>query len=176
MVNLISELLPFGVFIFNIATAILLWALIFKNSWGRGVSLWVGKNALVLGFLVSLAAVSGSLFYSVVIGFEPCLLCWWQRIAIFPLLVLFFVALFYKDRGVFRYALPLSVIGALIAIYNLYVQSGGSLAVCDGVNSCDRLYVLALGYVTIPAMSLSIAVAVILLWWSNKIYNANRNS
>ncbi|HEY4528593.1 MAG TPA: disulfide bond formation protein B [Candidatus Paceibacterota bacterium] len=149
------------------ALVILFISLIFRLPLAR----WVGKYAVLFGFLISLAAVSGSLFYSEVVGFEPCLLCWYQRIAIYPLLVLFTVAMFNKkDRGVFKYALPLAVIAAVIALYHSYVQWGGTpLIPCDSTASCAKLYVYAYGYVTIPTMSLSVALAMILLWWSNKM-------
>lgn len=175
MVNLISQSLPLGILIFNVAGVLLLIALLARRSVGKGISLWVGKHSLIFGFLLSLAAVLGSLFYSNVVGFEPCLLCWWQRIAIYPLLVLFTVAIWKKDRGVWKYALPLSVLGLVLSTYHSYVQWGGDpLIPCDVTASCSKLYVYAFGYITIPTMVLSLALTIILLYWANKFYTTNR--
>ncbi len=165
-------LLPFGTVVLNIASVALLVSLI----WRLPLAKWVGRYALMLGFLLSLSAVLGSLYYSEIIGFEPCVLCWWQRIAIYPLLVLFTVALISKDRGVFRYVLPFSVITAILAVYQSYIQWGGNpLIPCGTAVSCTKLYVYEFGYITIPTMSLSIAFAMILLWWANKA-NESRHS
>ena len=65
---------------------------------------------------------SGSLYYSEVAHFEPCSLCWYQRIALYPLVVILLVGAVTRDRFVTRYALPLTVAGAILAIYNYLVQ------------------------------------------------------
>src|SRR5687767_8190149 len=120
MINLLTQSLPVGVLVLNIISLVLLVALLTHRSFGKGIASWVGKHSLVLGLLLSLAAVVGSLFYSNVVGFEPCLLCWWQRIAIYPLLVIYTVAIIKRDRGVFHYVLPLSLIALLLSIYHSY--------------------------------------------------------
>ena len=161
--------------LFHVFLAVSVLALIFKDSWGRSMVIWAGERALVLGFVVSLIAVLGSLFYSNGVGFEPCYLCWWQRILIFPMLVLFATALIKRDRGVFSYVMPLSIIALIIALYNSYVQWGGNpLIPCDATASCAKLYVYAFGYVTIPTMSLTMAIAFVLLWFANRAYLKSR--
>src|SRR3989344_2648318 len=172
MIGFIQEILPVLVLIANVGTVILFFALLFRNSCGKSFSMWVGKHSLLFSFLVVSLAVSGSLFYSNIVGFEPCLFCWWQRIAIYPLLVLFLVALHKKDRGVFKYSVPLSLLALLIAIYHSYVQWGGSpLIPCDATASCSMLYVYAFGYITIPSMTLSIAILLLLIAWASKVYD-----
>lgn len=172
MIALIQNTLPFLVVLFHVALGVLLVSLLMRNS----LSLWVGKYALNLGFLTALVGVVGSLFYSVLLGFVPCSLCWWQRIALFPLLPLMTTAVLKEDRGVFKYVLPLSVIGLLISIYHSYIQWGGSpLIPCDIGGSCSKLYVYAFGYITIPTMSMTIAAAMLLLYWANRIYE-NRHA
>jgi disulfide bond formation protein DsbB len=127
-----------------------------------------------LSLILSIGAVFGSLFYSNVMGFEPCILCWWQRMATYPLLPLFSVALYKKDRGVFAYALPLALIAGFISIYHSYIQWGGSpLIPCDASGSCSKLFVYEFGYVTIPTMVLSVAVLYILLYVANRFYKHN---
>lgn len=173
MIAVIQQIVPYLVLLSHVAMAVLLFALVFKNSWGRDIVRLVGRYAIALGLLVSIIAVLGSLFYSNAVGFPPCYLCWWQRIAIYPLLVLFTVAIFKKDRGVFNYVLPLSLIGLVLSLYHSYVQWGGSpLIPCDATASCSKLYVYAFGYITIPTMALSIAVTMLLLVWANKVYQS----
>ncbi len=172
MIQIIQDFLPLGVVILNVLSGVLLISLWLKNS----LSQWVGKHAILLGFLVALGAICGSLFYSEVVGFPPCVLCWWQRMAIYPLLPLFLVALLEKDYGVFKYVIPLSVLGGIVALYHSYVQWGGSPFIpCDATASCSKLYVYAFGYVTIPTMSLSVLVAFLLLAWASKAYSQSRS-
>ncbi len=176
MKNLILQSIPYLVLLLNILTLILFVSILSRQTWGKEVVEWVHSKALVLGLLISFGAVLGSLFYSVVMHYTPCVLCYWQRIALFPLLVLFKVALWKKDRGVFRYVVPLSVTGLLIAIYHSYIQWGGNpLIPCDAAGTCTKLYVYAFGYITIPTMVISVAIPIILLAWVNHIYE-NRNA
>jgi disulfide bond formation protein DsbB len=176
MITTIAYTLPFLVLAFHIFLVVAFLALVFRKSWGRSLVGWAGKNSLLLGLALSIIAVGGSLFYSSGVGFPPCILCWWQRVAIYPLLALFLVAIFRRDRGVFSYVLPLSLVGLIISLYHSYVQWGGSpLIPCDATASCSKLYVYAFGYITIPTMSMTIAIAAILLYFANRVYE-NRNS
>ena len=117
---------------------------IFRKSWGKKLSSFVGKNTIFFGFIATLVAVLGSLFWSDIVGFPPCVLCWWQRVLIFPQLVLFLVALKNSDRRVFNYVLPLSIISAVIALYQLYANLGGaSLLPCTAVGgACSKVFIL----------------------------------
>lgn len=158
----------------NILEVVLFVALIFKNSFGRALVSFVGKNAVLLGFLISLAAIGGSLFYSNVVGFEPCVLCWWQRIFIYPQVILFGVALWRRKSDVFAYVVPLVSIASLISLYHQYVYMGGtSILPCTALGgACSKIYVMAFGYITIPMMSLTVAVAILLLAWAHKVYQS----
>ncbi|MEK7521880.1 MAG: disulfide oxidoreductase [Patescibacteria group bacterium] len=117
------------------------------------------KYSLKLAFLVSLAATLGSLYYSDVAGFEPCKLCWYQRIFMYPQPFLYGLALLKKDKRIVDYGILLSVIGAIIAGYHYLLQVGvvPSLA-CEAVGysaSCSKRFVMTFGYITIPMMALS---------------------
>ncbi|MBE3563987.1 MAG: disulfide bond formation protein B, partial [Hydrogenibacillus schlegelii] len=81
-----------------------------------------GQRALVLAWLVALAASLGSLFLSEVLRYLPCELCWYQRICMFPLALLLGIAAFRKDAGIVVYALPLSLIGGGVALYHVILQ------------------------------------------------------
>jgi|SRR3989344_1039030 len=169
----IQKIIPVFVLISHLALLALFISLIAKNR----LAALVGKHALILGLLISLAALVGSLFYSEIAGFPPCVLCWWQRVGLYPLLILFAVAALKRDRGVFSYAVPLAAVAGLIALYHSYVYMGGtSILPCTALGgACSKVYVFAFGYITIPLMSLTIALYILLLAWSNKIY-ANSNS
>lgn len=117
-------------------------------------------------WLIAMAALFGSLFFSEVMGLEPCVLCWWQRLFIYPLAVLFLVGLFPFDRSVVRYTLPLAVIGLVFAVYHYLVYSGfipESLQPCSEKLSCAEVNLELMGFVTIPMLSIFAYSAIIVL-------------
>ena len=117
-------------------------------------------------WLIAMAALFGSLFFSEVMGLEPCVLCWWQRIFIYPLAVLFLVGLFPFERSVVRYTLPLAVIGLGFSVYHYLVYSGfipESLQPCSEKLSCAEINLELMGFVTIPMLSIFAYSAIILL-------------
>ncbi|MCU0281144.1 MAG: disulfide bond formation protein B [Acidimicrobiia bacterium] len=103
---------------------------------------------------MALAATVGSLYYSEVANFEPCSLCWYQRIAMYPLLVILLVGALTRDRFVARYALPLTIGGSVLAIYNYLVQLFPGIEVACSRVSCSTIDVEAFGWLTMPLMSL----------------------
>ncbi|GAA5503320.1 disulfide formation protein [Deinococcus xinjiangensis] len=74
-------------------------------------------NRLYLAWLVALVATLGSLYFSEVKGFRPCILCWYQRICMYPLALILGIAAFRSDFGIRRYVLPLAIIGGLIGLF-----------------------------------------------------------
>ena len=97
------------------------------------------KNySLYFAWLISLVAVLGSLYYSEVLHFEPCRLCWYQRIAMFPLAIFLGVAFYQNDQKLARNCLPLIVIGACFAFYQSFIQLFPSfqIAALCGESSC----------------------------------------
>jgi disulfide bond formation protein DsbB len=118
----------------------------------------IKKHFAVLGFLISLVATLSSLFYSNVIGFIPCFLCWWQRIFIYPLIFLFGAAWLKRDRGVVKYTLPLILVGTMISLYHNFIYYfGEGTAPCDasGVSCVQQLVHEFGGYISIPSLALS---------------------
>ncbi len=117
-------------------------------------------------WLIAMAALFGSLFFSEVMDFKPCILCWYQRIFIYPLTVLFFVGMFPLDRSVVRYTLPLAVIGLGFAIYHYLLYLGyipESLQPCSEDLSCAEVNLELMGFVTIPMLSIFSYSAIIIL-------------
>ena len=158
MAALITPIFSFLTLVAHFIFVFCIFAFIYRKTWGFEFIKFVHKYALWLGFGVSMVAIVGSLLYSNLIGFAPCTLCWWQRIFIYPQAVMFLVAIIKKDRGVFDYALPLTICAFLISLYQSYSNfSGSSLLPCTAVGGeCSRIYVLEYGYITIPLMSLTL--------------------
>ncbi|MGH9246085.1 MAG: disulfide bond formation protein B [Acidimicrobiales bacterium] len=117
----------------------------------------IGPRAVGLAAAVAAVCVAGSLYYSEVANFPPCRLCWYQRIAMYPLVVLLGLATWRRDAGIRRYATPLAGIGAVIAAYHMVVERFPSLesGACEVTNPCSIIWVEPLGYLTIPTMTLS---------------------
>src|SRR3989338_4074292 len=124
-----------------------------------------GSWGLVSGFVVVLTSVVLSLVYSDFIGFEPCKLCWIQRIFLYPQAVILGLALWKKSRDAETYCLALSTIGATIALYHYYGENfnPSALPACDagGAISCAVRFVAEFGYITIPLMSLTAFLLII---------------
>ena len=112
---------------------------------------------LVFGvWLIATVATLGALFMSEIMGFEPCVLCWYQRIFMFPLVFILAIGLFPFDPKVVRYALPLAVIGLLVAGFHLLLTAGyipETLTPCRQGIPCSTIQVEWLGFVTIPLLS-----------------------
>ena len=105
--------------------------------------------------LASIAAL-GSLFFSEVMGHPPCVLCWYQRICMYPLVLILPAGLFPFDTNIVRYALPLSLLGSLIAIFHLLLAAGfipESVKPCLQGIPCTEVQIVWFGFVTIPLLS-----------------------
>lgn len=112
---------------------------------------------LFLCWLLASGSTLGSVFFSHVMEFAPCVLCWYQRICLFPLVIIFTVGLFPFDKGVVKYALPLAITGWLTAFYHILLYSGiipESLRPCRQGVSCTEEYINLFGFLTIPMLSL----------------------
>jgi len=126
------------------------------------VTMWL----LWLGLGVAGLSIVASLIYSGVIGYPPCVLCWWQRVMIYPQVILYGIALLKEDKNIFRYTLALSLIGVVFSIYHNYLDFGGSaLIACDAAVSCTARYVNEFGFVTIPLMSLLSLFSLTIIAW-----------
>ena len=132
------------------------------------------EHAFLIGFLISFFSLVASLFYSNIIGFAPCELCWWQRIFLYPQVVLFAVALYNEkvnkisDEMVFVYSFILSLIGGGIALFQYYGQmfNPNALAICGAESvSCAKIFFISFGYITIPMMSLTAYLFLILVYF-----------
>ena len=117
----------------------------------------VGGSSLVLAWIVALVATLGSLYLSEVAHFVPCPLCWYQRIAMYPLVVVLGIAALRSDYGIRRYVLPIVAIGAAISVYHYQLErfpSQTSLA-CSLEVPCTTVWIWRFHYISIPFMALS---------------------
>jgi disulfide bond formation protein DsbB len=89
--------------------------------------------------------------------FAPCVLCWYQRICLFPLVIILAQGLFPLDRQVIRYALPLTAAGWLLAAYHNLLYAGivpASMQPCSKGVSCTEEYIELFGFLSIPLLAL----------------------
>lgn len=117
---------------------------------------FISKNAYLIVFAQAIIAMSGSLFYSEVLHLTPCILCWYQRICMYPLVLISAIAIWTDDKKAYRYILPLALIGFGIGLYHnllYYNIIPEALAPCRLGVSCTTRYVSWLGFITIPLQS-----------------------
>ncbi|MCU1352214.1 MAG: disulfide bond formation protein [Acidimicrobiales bacterium] len=129
---------------------------------GRGLVARVGPWVAAA---VAVVATSGSLWFSEVAGLAPCRLCWFQRIAMYPLALLLVVAAARRDRSVAWYAVPLAAIGAVISTYHYVLEWRPSLdrGGCDPLAPCTVVYFRRFGFASLPFMALSGFLAIVAL-------------
>lgn len=112
--------------------------------------------ALPLATAIALVATGGSLLMSEIAGYVPCVLCWYQRIAMYPLVIVLGVATVRRDLQVWLTVAPIGVLGAAIAAWHMAVEYRPSLGggVCDPAAPCALRWVNEFGFLTLPTMAL----------------------
>jgi disulfide bond formation protein DsbB len=124
-----------------------------------GNELWIAGG-------IALIATAGSLFYSEHAHFIPCRLCWYQRIGMYPLALILLIAARRRDlRGAVLYGAPLAVLGALVAIYHVYIEyhPEAESASCKIGAPCSTKWIDEIGYITIPVLALTAFAAILAL-------------
>jgi disulfide bond formation protein DsbB len=109
-----------------------------------------------LSWLISTTSTIGSLYFSNVMMLPPCLLCWWQRICMYPLVVLFSIAYIRKDQNSIFYTAPLIAIGLVISIYHNFLYYGlieKNIVPCTSDVSCTSITIEWAGFITIPLLA-----------------------
>lgn len=122
--------------------------------------------ALFLAWLVALSATLGALFVGEVLGQTPCLLCWYQRIAMFPLALILGIACLHNDRSIRIYATPVAIVGAAIALWHSLVYFGvapTAIEPCGQGPSCQGANMTLFGSLPLPLLSLGAFAAIALL-------------
>ncbi|HEY4255192.1 MAG TPA: disulfide bond formation protein B [Chlamydiales bacterium] len=114
------------------------------------------RYALYFAWLISLVGLLLSLYFGEVLKWEMCRLCWYQRIALFPLALLLGIAAYKGDRHIAPYALVLCAAGGLVALYQVLEQRFPILrtsAICGYTHDCSRTLFELFGFLTFPMIS-----------------------
>lgn len=126
------------------------------------------RFGLYFAWVAALFGSLMSLFFSEVLAFQPCNLCWYQRICLFPLAVQLGIATYRSDRSFIRYALPLCGIGALFAAYQTAEQlipGFSPIDLCGAGPRCDEDPLMLFGIFSIAMLSLAGFVTIAVLLW-----------
>jgi disulfide bond formation protein DsbB len=153
--------------------------LILKTSLAERIK----SNSVYIAWFQALIATLGSLFFSEVMQLTPCVLCWYQRIIMYPLVLILTVGILLRDPRLRFYVLPLSIIGLTIAVYHnllYYNILPESIAPCTAGVSCTTRQIEWLGFITIPLMSLAAFTVITLsmLFYNpgDRIYDLNETA
>lgn len=167
MINIVNLILSILTVMAQIAIIFLIVSRVKKNY---PVLKLVNENVLKLSLVVVLGGVFGSLFYSEIIGYAPCVLCWWQRIFLYPQAVILVMALLKKDFSVTPYIKVMSLIGLVISGYQSLLQMGLVPSLVCGANSvsCAQRYFINFGYITLPLMGFTAFLLLTVLNWKVK--------
>jgi disulfide bond formation protein DsbB len=146
-----------------------------KTTYYRFMKHLIQKYILYVAWIQAFLATTSSLYFSEIAMFPPCVLCWYQRIMMYPLVIILAIGIVKKDTSVPIYVLPLSIIGLLIAFYHNLLYYGllpKTAAPCIQGVSCTTKYVAYLGFITIPFLSflafVVITLACVLYWRLNR--------
>jgi disulfide bond formation protein DsbB len=133
---------------------------------GEGLRRDLGPFVLPVAWAVAAVTTAGSLYYSKVVGYVPCELCWYQRICVYPLVLSLGIATIRRDAGARPYVVAPCIVGALVAAYHSFIQwfppeSGTSF--CTTEAPCTARYVYEFGFVSLPFMALSAFLSILAL-------------
>lgn len=138
----------------------------------------IKEGSLYVAWIQSIAAMVGSYYFSEIRHFTPCNLCWYQRIFMFPLVIIIAVGILKKDKDIYKYVLPLSIIGWFVAFYQVLLEKGiikENLLPCTIGAACTTKYINYLGFITIPLLSLLafslITICMVIFWRLNQKKN-----
>jgi len=172
-VSTINYFLALGTLAMQMAAAALLVLLFLRKHEGFSEhAALVGRWGLWAAFLLSSTGMVMAVYYSDILGVEPCSLCWWQRIFQFPLVVLFGMALYKREmsRFVIDYSIVMSVIGGAFALYHHALQMFPNSLPCPSTGvSCAQRTIFEFGYITFPLMAFSLfAILIVLMLFVRK--------
>lgn len=137
-------------------------------SWVDSLNDTLVGSARHIALLAAWVATCGSLFFSEVLGWVPCLLCWYQRILMYPLAVILAVGILRRDRGLAAYVLPLSLTGIGVSLYHylLIKTDWFPPPACISGVPCTVDYLNWLGFVNIPFLALTAFVIISIMMFS----------
>lgn len=172
--EIITNILAISAFGLQVLLVVIVALILAKSSLVKPLSTLAKNYGIWIILLFTLSAVAGSLFYSEYSGYIPCTLCWWQRILIYPQVLLIITALWKKHRKqIFDFILPLNILGLIVSAFqymeqmiSAYTSTSIDLVNCavEGVApSCSHYYFLKFGYITMPMMSLTLFACILII-------------
>ena len=159
-------LMAVGTVVLDVALVIKVLALFHPPS--RAQIIGIGREyGLLAIFLLSTLAVAGTLIMQYAGNLQPCLLCWWQRIFMYPIPLISLIAIIKNQKlsDIADYVLAFSVLGFIVALYQhlLQILPTGTIVPCDASNDCAIRLVFDFGFVTIPWMAMTIFAILFLI-------------
>jgi disulfide bond formation protein DsbB len=127
------------------------------TSWVDQLIDWLGAASRHVALLAAWIATCGSLFFSEVLGWQPCVLCWYQRILMYPLAILLAIGIVRRDRGLHIYILPFSIAGIGVSLYHYLLIKTDWLPPppCAVGVPCTVDYLNWFGFINIPFLALT---------------------
>ena len=152
--QLFSAILALAVLVGGLGTFA---ALLFENrmSWASAWLTQVRASGLWIICMITTGAMVGSLYFSEKVGFAPCKLCWYQRIAMFSIAIISFAAALRNDKNIARYTIVLAPLGLIVSTYHYLLEWFPTLEtnVCSLDVPCTAVWFRELGFVTLCFMA-----------------------
>ncbi len=164
--QLFSGLLTVATALLGISVIVLRLATAAGDERARQVGSTVSDAGVWLAFLIATGSMLGSLWFSEVADFVPCRLCWFQRIAMYPLVAVLFVGAIRRETAVRWYAGPIALVGAGIAGYHTLIEWRPSLdtGVCELTGpSCTFVWFREFGFISLATMALTAFLTILIL-------------
>ncbi len=165
----------------NAAVILLFLTFLFRRASYERMMRFLATHGMPLAFLFSTLSTVGSIVYSEVIGFPACILCWVQRIFMYPLMFILFLAVWRRESVVAPYALLLALVGGAVSLYQWVKDMthvyGGIIIPCPavaGLPSCDTVYVNEFGYITIAMLALNAFILIAIKMYATIKYSDNK--
>ncbi len=175
--SLAENFLVYGTLLLDITLIGTLFAFLYNRFSEEGLSRFdvydnftefISDHYRELIFVQAFLATAGSLYYSNVMGYAPCRMCWFQRIFMYPLVALSGVSIFLEKKDLGDYVIPMSLIGLPIAVYHYAIQRVDQFtsAGCSVTAvSCSTEYTFHFGYITIPMMAATAFLVILIIAW-----------
>ncbi|KAA6449298.1 disulfide bond formation protein B [Bacillus cereus] len=125
----------------------------------------IQKYHIVFAWTIATSAMLISLFFSKLMKLPPCDLCWYQRMAMYPLVLILGIGMYRKDPNVSTYAFPFAYIGLMLSVYQITIQTfpASEMKICSVGVSCTEDYLNLFGFISIPMLSFVGFLAIIIL-------------
>src|SRR3989344_4288567 len=163
----LNYILALGTVALQVLTFALLGAYLLRSRsvFGSNVVHSLQPFGILVALVISAVTSAFTVYYSAILGFAPCPLCWWQRAFLYPQVLLFLIALHKRDIHIATYSIGLSLIGLGIALYQhaLQMLPSSGLPCPASASSCAQRFVFEFGYITFPLMSATVFASLIVL-------------